>query len=1407
MTKNYARNWLFEKFKCIAVLGALLVAGSASAQLSGTYTINSGAATSGSNYASFTAFASAINSGGVSGSVTVNVASGSGPYNEQIALTASGTATNTVTINGNGNTITNSGTYVIALNGSDYFTFDNLNVTSTCSGTGTRCYWIYNNADNNTIKNSALRILNYTSTSNSTAYVAFSASATSRSAGDHGSDNVIDNNTMSSNSTSGTGPYSGIMDFRSSSYKTKGNTFTNNTIRDVYYGHFYIYYTDGFTITNNTLTAFRSDVTSGTQYPAYLYYCGGTYQCKFNNNTITGLGGYYQYGVYVYQCSGTSTSPTQINDNSFTSNSSGYYFYGPRVEYCNFAELKNNTIEGNSALSYCYGIYTSSNNDIIIQDNTIKSNSGDYVYPMYNYSNNRSNITIDRNKIIDNDAEYYFYNYMVYYGDNVICTNNIIAGNSAYYFCYNFCYYPTSGVYAHNTIVQDQATQYYNYGLYAYFNAATDFKISNNIFVVGGTSGYGYSHNALYAGGTMTNVSFSNNVWHETSNCTYQNGSTSATSATAYVATSAETGSVAINPNFVNLAAFNVLPTNPAISNMGLQGLAALDHNKATRTACGPDPGAYEFTVDHSVTAISTLPATECGNYQEEVKVRFNNGTAVAMTDVEMFYQVNGDAPVVETISSASASTYTDFTFTKKAVFNKPGMNTLRIGLGCDDNTSNNVITQTVSITSSPYGGELAMGSQFDGYFNDGTVGNPDVTVKDYISDYDISRPAVYTAAAPGVDYTYALKAWDGGTDVTSQGFTLASNAEVFSADPAVALAGKTIFMELTVTDLGTTCDTSFGRWMYVPHTPVASFTASDICLGDVAQFKNTSTLGGPNYMITAWEFDDPDPAVTDDNSDIKDGFWEYSAYGAGVVVEMTVANGVYPKFEYTATRTINVTPKPVIDFKVLNACEGSPITVINSTSISTGSAITYSWDFGGEYTSTAQVPSYTFATPGQRKITVTATSNGCNASLTKNAYQFEMPVANFTSVGECNFVDVEFTSTSTIANEANMGYSWDFAGSGISRVKNPLYTFATAGTKTVILTATSEFGCANSTTKTIVLNESPEADFSWDAACNLTPINFTFTGSVPNGGKNSSYSWDFAGQATAGQPAPSYLFSKVGAKEVTLTVADLNGCSSSITKEVNVVLQAVAGFSAKGFEATDVCEGDKAVFTNTSTVAAGNLSYSWNFGDNTPVSTDHSPTHTYTSPGVYSVTLNALVAGGCSDDITVQVEVNEAPDASFTVTREGRTIKLDGPAGNDKYRWTFGDGARDITEDPTYTYNNIDNGTFEVCLATEKGVCKSRECEDVTINLAGISELTQNNDMINVYPNPSNGKFNVTVENAGDVVIVVGDILGNVLNVEVRDNLNGTYNVDMSAVANGVYFVQVKNGDFYATKRITVSK
>jgi PKD repeat protein len=653
--------------------------------------------------------------------------------------------------------------------------------------------------------------------------------------------------------------------------------------------------------------------------------------------------------------------------------------------------------------------------------------------------------------------------------------------------------------------------------------------------------------------------------------------------------------------------------------------------------------------------------------------------------------------------------------------------------------------------------------------------------------------------------YTYSLKATNNfGIDVTASGFPYTALAEDFTVDPATTLAGDTIFMELSVLDANTGCDTSFGRWIYVPHTPVASFDASNICLGDLAQFKNTSTLAGADYIVTKWEFEDPDASITDDNSDIKDGFWQYSTYGSGVIVEMTVANGLYPKFEYSTTNTINITPVPVIDFKLLNACEGVPINMLNSTTLSSSDPITYTWDFGGVGTSTLENPSYTFATPGIREVTVVASANGCESTLTKNAYQFEKPIASFTNTGECNFVDVAFMSTSTIPNEANMGYSWDFNGSGISREKSPAFAFATPGNKSVTLTATSEFGCVDAITQNISLNESPVADFDWEKACNLTPIAFNFTGSVP-AGNNSSYSWDFAGEATASRVDPeAHLFSKVGTKLVTLTIADLNGCTNTITKEVNVVLQALADF-----EAASVCEGAEAVFTNKSEVAAGGLSYKWSFGDGpTSTSEDLSPTHTYGEARTYNVTLEAIVEGGCSDLITKDVVVNPSPIAAFAPNKDGRTVVPTATqSGNDAYRWTFGDGGSSSEENPTYTYVNVDEGTYTVCLATREGDCWNENCEDITISLLGIANLTESDDMINVYPNPTTGKFTISVDNASEVVVKVGDILGNVLDIEVRDNLNGEYSVDMSAVADGVYFVQVRNGDFYATKRITVSK
>src|SRR5688572_24986536 len=130
-------------YSTIRVLTFLLchTGGYLSAQLNGAYTINSALATGGTNFQTFTAFATALNSQGVGSPVTVNVSGG--PFVEQVNFTqaAGVSATNTITINGNGCLLTfNSNNisqpWVLGMTGADRMYFHNLNV----SGTGTYAY-------------------------------------------------------------------------------------------------------------------------------------------------------------------------------------------------------------------------------------------------------------------------------------------------------------------------------------------------------------------------------------------------------------------------------------------------------------------------------------------------------------------------------------------------------------------------------------------------------------------------------------------------------------------------------------------------------------------------------------------------------------------------------------------------------------------------------------------------------------------------------------------------------------------------------------------------------------------------------------------------------------------------------------------------------------------------------------------------------------------------------------------------------------------------------------------------------------------------------------------------------------------------------------------------------------------
>ena len=1459
MKKIYNKNWLFNR-KTVATLVALFfTAGMAMAQYAGTLTVDSSSAPSATNFQSFNDLADSLETYGVNGAVDVNVtAAPGGTYNGSVTFNEifGTSSTNTITIHGNGAKISADTTAsIIELNGADYMTFDDLVVENTAtSGTGIRCFWIHNSSDYTTVENCELISSGYTSpSSSSSGYVVFSNSATSGfSSGNHGENCVIDNNTMWGGSLSATtGMYQGVSDYRSSS-NTGGTTISNNDIMHIRYTGVRVNYVADADVNNNVISDNHSTATT-----FYGIIGAGTSSLNIEANTIENISKTNTSLFMGINCngSGSASTPFVIKDNKIDNITTSGGWRGIYIYFDNYWDITGNEVSNVSTsnnYSESHGIYVyyGSNVNVVgnnvhhietyhyrgsgifmyrtsngnITDNTVDNHLGKYyaAYGIYAYF--PSNGHIDRNKVtnIKQDPNYgwgYSYGIYFYYPSNSTCNNNILYGLNGTYYYYNIYSYAYGSTYTGNTIanntidIRNQPSNHIGniYGIYCAPNNSAEIDILNNNVLIGYNSG-NFTISYRMTAGIADNRFDYNNTHFTTAVTPLTYGTVGGTGYGSVAAFNAATGSHnghnwGIDPEFVDTANFDFTPQSVEMANRGLGGIVSDDHSGASRNTCGVDIGAIEYFTDFSASNFTLSGADRCGNNTDDIVFDVSNGYADDRSSLRVFYTLNGSA-VEEVTDTLHGNTTMTYTFTDMPVYHDPGLNTVTVGILCDDDVANNVLTQTFDVTASPSGADIAASGTFEGYFNTGNQIDPDIAVPNTTSIYDIIAPSKYGPSGYGTDWDVTdISMTSGGMPTTGLGVVVDGAAGTITVDPDSSLYDSMIYVAFTVNDINTGCDSTVGRWLYVPFTPDVDFDLTDVCLGTLSTFKNQSQMMGNDFMIYKWNYNDP--GSDEDTSEIKDGIWEYTTYGT-FDVTLEVRNQSYPKFAYSVTKQITVTPTPNTDFSVINACEGDLIVFNDQTTSDGVGAITYDWKFGDGNTSTMQNPTHLYAAAVATgyDVTLRATQNGCDAAVTKKAYQFARPVAGFSTTGACNLEDIQFNNSTTLAI-GKAGYTWDFGDNGVSTLSDPVHAYSTPGKHTVKLIAYSEFGCEDEVSVEIDLLESPEADFTYDATCNLTPVNFTRTGSVPSG-VASDFIWDFNNEGTSTNENPSFLFSEVGTKEVTLTINSVNGCSSTYTEELDVVLQAVADF-----EVADICEGDEAVFTNKSTVAAGDLTYTWLFGapDDQGVTTSSfvSPRHRYAVTGstrIVNVTLVAEVDGGCDAELTLPLTINAAPDATFSADVQGRTVVLDAVSGYSIYQWRFGNGGSSTMEDPVYTYNNVDEGEFEICLSVKNDECWNESCDMVSVDLVGVEELTQDNGMINVYPNPSTGVFNLDVENAtDDITIAVSDVLGNQLDVNITDNMDGSFVVDLSNVADGVYFVQVKNGDYYATKRITVSK
>ena len=324
--------------------------------------------------------------------------------------------------------------------------------------------------------------------------------------------------------------------------------------------------------------------------------------------------------------------------------------------------------------------------------------------------------------------------------------------------------------------------------------------------------------------------------------------------------------------------------------------------------------------------------------------------------------------------------------------------------------------------------------------------------------------------------------------------------------------------------------------------------------------------------------------------------------------------------------------------------------------------------------------------------------ANGCVGSGTIEVIVTPYPTADFQANFTCLGGETVFTNSSGAAGGA-LTYRWDFGiaatDADTSNVAEPGYTYERPGNYQVKLVVTSETGCQDSVTQTVVVFPYPEANFSFDNACFDRSINFINRTTIASGGV--TYYWDFGDGTTSSSYEPAKRYTQPGTYEVKLVATSNAGCQDSVIQTLSVYGRPSANFSFQS-----VCQGDDINLINTSSHSGSDLSFAWDFGDGTSTN-ERFPTKAYDASGFYKIILAVTSPYGCTDSLTQEITIHncqEGPDAvdcsqiNFTVDLgpdielcAGERHLLNAETAGATYRWSDASTAATLSVDQPGEY------------------------------------------------------------------------------------------------------------------------
>ncbi len=588
------------------------------------------------------------------------------------------------------------------------------------------------------------------------------------------------------------------------------------------------------------------------------------------------------------------------------------------------------------------------------------------------------------------------------------------------------------------------------------------------------------------------------------------------------------------------------------------------------------------------------------------------------------------------------------------------------------------------------------------------TIVDDSVCVNDPVVFINISQP---NSCASN---TFTSYTWDFG-DGTTYGPTpvpWTSNPQQTVTHTYSDTGSYTVTLTATNNSTNGCGSTQYSMTVYVSDA-YAEFAWDTVCFGDPTQFIDQSWA--PNATVVAWEWNFGDGGTsTQQNPSHTYNSW--GDFNACLIITTNLG------CSDTICHIVHVDTLPYVDFAFDTVCFGD---TTHFTNLSYGygtTIVSNQWFFGDGNSSTDEHPSHLYGAPGNYTVTlIVIDSNGCTDTIQHIVPVSPPPIADFIADTACFGYPTGFISTATTAFGIIISWEWDFGdGLGTATGPNTSYNYGDTGVYYVTHIVITDIGCVDTIVLPVYVSPNPIADFTADTVCAGDITTFTDL-SDGNGTTILSWQWNFGDGNSSTDQNPTHTYAQGGIYNVTLIVTNQFNCSDTLILPVVVDSIPLANFSF-----IPACLGYPVFFTDES-VAYGSpiVSWQWNFGDGN-TSTDQNPTHTYGSSGTFMVTLVVTNSSGCTDTITLSVQVYEPPVADFIwngsclgYTTDFTDTSTPGSGVISGWSWDFGDGfGTSNSQNPTYTYSGT--GFFVVTLI----VTDNNGCADTVVHTVYVGPL-----------------------------------------------------------------------------------